>query len=106
VVATVLVGLNEPHVAGELSGEQLQVTPMFFGSLVIDATRFVFALADNDAGGLVVSETDGVPEDPLVVELELPPHPNSATATARQTKRTIVPRNLIDEQFTLRCAAI
>ena len=57
-VEIVLSGPNEPHVAAELPGEQLQVTPEFVVSPVIDAMSVAPAPMPIEVGGAVLILTE------------------------------------------------
>ena len=71
-----LLALNEPQVAAELPGVQLQVTPPFPESLVTVAVIESFPPVDREAGA-VLNETDGLalppPPPPELLELLLQP---------------------------------
>jgi hypothetical protein len=97
VPLALLLALNEPQVAAELPGVQLQVTPPLPESLVTVAVIESFPPVDREAGA-VLNETDGVvlpPPPPPPEFLELPLQPTRAAIMLKLIRRGIDLRNVI-----------
>jgi hypothetical protein len=88
VPLALLLALNEPQVAAELPGVQLQVTPPFPESLVTVAVIESFPPVDREAGALL-NETVGVVPPPPPEWLELLLQPTRVAIMLKLIRREI-----------------